>query len=85
MTQKPRLFSAFRIKTTAEVITFFRSRTSAHSEAAVGDTGPRLVTVGCSFELGEPAVIQWADGRGFTGGPVLSVVQLADLEFEPMP
>ncbi|WP_130176490.1 hypothetical protein [Cryobacterium sp. SO1] len=79
------LFSTFLVTTTTETITFHRSRTSAYSEAAVGDTAPRTAAVGCSFELHEPAVIVWAAGGSWTGGLVLFVVQVADTEFVPAP
>ncbi|MDY7540891.1 hypothetical protein [Cryobacterium sp. 5B3] len=87
MTTKPDPlpFTAFRITTTTETVTFFRSRTSAHSEAAIGEGTPRAAAVGCAFEISEPAVSQWADGRGWTGGLVIDVEQIYDLEFEPLP
>lgn len=78
-------FSTFRIATSTEVVTFLRSRITAHSVAAVGDTAPRKASLGCSFELGEPGVIVWAAGGSWTGGRVLSVVQVPDTKFEPAP
>ena len=81
----PCSFSTFLITTSTTPITFFRSLTSANSEASIGDAAPRKASVGCAFELAEPAVIQWADGRSYTGGLVLSVVQVADSEIVPVP
>jgi hypothetical protein len=55
-------FSTFRITTSTEDITFHRSRTAGHSEAAVGDADPRVASTGCNFESHEPALILYADG-----------------------
>ncbi|MEC5185242.1 hypothetical protein RCH12_002718 [Cryobacterium sp. MP_3.1] len=78
-------FSTFLITTSTDPITFFRSRTTAYSEASIGDTTPRTASVGCAFELNEPAVVQWAGGGSYTGGRVLSVAQVADSVFVPVP
>ena len=80
-----RTFSAFLITTSTDPVTFFRSRTTAHSEASVGTAAPRGASVGCAFELHELAIVFWADGRSYTGGRVLSVVQVPDLTFVPAP
>ena len=81
----PRAFSAFRITTTTEVILFLRHDSSARSEASIGETEPYRACVGVSFELGEPAALNWVGGRGFTGGLVLSVEQLPGPFFVPSP
>ena len=81
----PRAFSAFRITTTTEVILFLRHNSSARSEASIGEAEPYRACVGVSFELGEPAALNWVGGRGFTGGLVLSVEQLPGPLFVPAP
>ncbi|MEC5148753.1 hypothetical protein [Cryobacterium sp. GrIS_2_6] len=79
-TPNPRTFNIFRITTSAdETVTFLRSRTSAHSEVAIGEGAPQRAAVGCNFEIGESAVVQWADGGGWTGGLVVDVVQIVQI------
>jgi hypothetical protein len=78
--------SIFKITTDGgAVIMFIRHNSSARSAASVGEGEPYRPCVGVSFELGEPAQLNWLNGRGWTGGLVLSVEQVYDLEFEPMP
>lgn len=71
--------------TTTELILFLRHDSSARSEASIGETGPYRPCVGVSFELGEPAQLNWDDGTGFTGGLVLRVEQLPGPLLTPAP
>jgi len=84
-TPNTRPFTAFRITTATEELTYFRSRTSAYSEAAIEDGTRRAAAVGCSFEIGEPAVIRWAVGGGWTGGLVIDVGQIVEIDSDNAP
>jgi hypothetical protein len=78
--------SVFRITTdAAEAIMFIRHNSSARSAASVSPAEPYEPCIGVSFELGEPAQLNWLNGRGYTGGLVTSVEQIYGLDFEPLP
>lgn len=78
--------STFKITTDdGAVIMFIRHNSSARSAASVAEGEPYGPCIGVSFELGEPAQLNWLNGHGYTGGRVTNVEQVPDQEFEPMP
>jgi hypothetical protein len=62
----------YSINTDQGVIMHAIHRENGRSMTSVSETEPYVTSVGVRFEVGTPALINWADGTGFTGGTVLS-------------
>jgi hypothetical protein len=78
--------SIFKITTDdGSIIVFIRHNSTARSAASIGEGESYRPCVGVSFELGEPAQLNWLNGHGYTGDLVTNVEQVYDLEFEPLP
>jgi hypothetical protein len=62
----------YSIATTRGVILHAIHRENGRSMTSVSETEPYVTSIGVRFEIGSPALVNWADGAHFAGGIVLS-------------
>ncbi|MDH6236295.1 hypothetical protein [Cryobacterium sp. CG_9.6] len=62
----------YSVQTTRGIIMHAVHRENGRSMTSIPETDPYATSAGVRFEVGSPAIVQYADGTGFVGGTVLS-------------